>query len=94
VFDGVLRNPIFVGIWVTTSCLQALIVEFGSVAFAVAKGGLDPEYWAISIGFGMGSLLWQQVVINILFKLGQKYNVTRNNKRKRRAGQQTVEVTH
>lgn len=76
-----------------TSGLQALIIQFGSVAFAVSEHGLSAEYWAISIGFGLGGLLWQQVVINIVFKLGQKYNVTRNSKRRRKAGHQTVEVS-
>mmetsp|Transcript_839 Transcript_839/g.1169 ORF Transcript_839/g.1169 Transcript_839/m.1169 type:complete len:1176 (-) Transcript_839:130-3657(-) len=84
VFEGILRNPLFCGILVVTAALQALIVEFGTVAFHVSEGGLNGTHWGISIGCGAGALPVQQV-INILFGLAQKYNGLRNKGRLQKA---------
>ena len=43
-------------------------MEFGTVAFAVADGGLEAKYWGLSLLIGAGSLPVQQI-INILFAL-------------------------
>jgi Ca2+ transporting ATPase len=83
VFKGVLDNYIFCTILLLTSCLQALIVEFGSLAFKVAESGLSARFWALSLILGAGSLPVQQV-INQLYRLGQKYNIERNTSRKNR----------
>ena len=83
VFKGVLNNPLFCCIWIVTSILQALIVQFGSVAFHVSKGGLDAKYWGFSLAFGIGSLPVQQL-INLVYRAGQRYNGWRHKRRLKR----------
>jgi hypothetical protein len=61
-------NPMFYGILFTTAGLQALIVQYGSLAFHVVAGGLSGKMWAISLGFGAGSLLIQQL-INLIYRI-------------------------
>jgi P-type Ca2+ transporter type 2B len=60
-----------------TSALQVIIVEFGSIAFHVAEGGLDAKYWGWSILLGSGELVVQQI-INIIYYASEKYVVRRN----------------
>jgi Ca2+ transporting ATPase len=92
VFKGILANPYFCTIWVITSGLQALIVEFGSIAFHVYEGGLPAKYWGISMAFGLGSFPVQQL-INYLYRLSKKYKGYRIKKRvKRNARQATRQV--
>jgi hypothetical protein len=57
VFQGILKNRIFIGIFFLTIIGQAIIVEFGEKVFHVAKGGLSVTTWLVCIGFGSGSLL-------------------------------------
>lgn len=64
VFSGILDNPLFFGILLTTAALQALIVEFGSVAFRTVH--LKAFYWGVSLAFGAVSLIVQQI-INLVF---------------------------
>jgi Ca2+ transporting ATPase len=90
VFKGVLSNPYFCTIWVVTSGLQALIVEYGSIAFHVYAGGLSAKYWAISMAFGLGSLPIQQI-INFLYRLSKKYKGYRINKRLKKNARQATE---
>jgi hypothetical protein len=80
VFSGILNNPIFVSILLITSGLQAIIVQFGSIAFHVSEGGLEAKYWGWSILFGAGELVVQQI-INVIYKMSQKYALRRNMKR-------------
>jgi P-type Ca2+ transporter type 2B len=86
VFKGLLNNPMFYGIWISTALLQALIVEFGYIAFHVAKDGLEPKYWLLSMGIGACELIVQQI-INVLFRVGQSVKIQRNLKRARKDGQ-------
>jgi hypothetical protein len=92
VIGGVLNNPIFCTIWVGSACLQALIVEFGSVAFKVSSKGLSLKYWLISIGIGAGVLPWQQL-INTFFYFAQQIKLNRNETRKKKAARQAVRRT-
>ena len=78
------------GILITTSFLQAIIVEFGSIAFSVHDDGLDAKYWGISLAFGSFSLVWQQV-INFFYRLGQRYNIHKNKKRMKKYGHLTLQ---
>lgn len=78
-------NWLFCTIMLVTSILQVLIVQFGSVAFAVAEGGLPLKYWGLSLLLGFGSLPVQQV-INLLYSLGMNYKVHRNRKRLKKNG--------
>jgi hypothetical protein len=84
VFVGILDNSLFNGIWLTTAVFQVLIVEFGSVAFKVAKGGLELKFWGLSMLLGLGSLPVQQV-INVFAAMGH-----RNKKRTARLGHMTT----
>lgn len=68
VFRGLLKNWLFIGIIVSTSVLQVIMVELGGKAMHVADGGLNGTYWGLSIGLGVGSLLVQQI-INVLYQL-------------------------
>lgn len=80
VFSGILNNYIFVGILLITAGLQAIIVEFGSIAFHVHEDGLPADLWGWSLLLGSGELLVQQV-INVIYRLSQKYKINRNKKR-------------
>jgi len=66
VFRGIHKNPLFCGVLLITAAAQAVIIEFGGSAMHVYLEGLSGKYWGISIAFGVGSLLWQQV-LNVLF---------------------------
>jgi len=67
VFKGVLNNPLFCGILVTTAILQVIMVQFGSYAMSVIPGGLSLRYWGLCIALGFGSLPVQQI-INVLVR--------------------------
>lgn len=83
VFKGVLKNPLFCGIWLSTSVIQVLIVEYGSLVMSVAPhGSLTGIYWGVCLAFGVGSLLIQQV-INVVFLAIEKIQVIRNTHRQR-----------
>jgi len=71
IFKGLFKNWLFVGILVTTSILQVIMVELGGKAMHVADGGLEGKYWALSIGIGVGSLPVQQL-INAMFRVVTK----------------------
>jgi len=60
VFKGFFSNPMFYGIWVVTFVVQVLIVWFGGRLFFVAI--LTPEQWLWCVCFGVGTLLWFQIV--------------------------------
>jgi hypothetical protein len=70
----------FVGILLVTSGLQAIIVQYGSIAFHVSKGGLSAKYWGWSLLFGSFELIVQQV-INVLYRIGQNSKIHRNKTR-------------
>jgi hypothetical protein len=86
VFKGVLNNPLFCSILVITAMLQVIIVEFGQVAFSVVKGGLDPEFWLLSIVLGAVSLPVQQI-INVLYNISVQKKGSRSKRRLKREGQ-------
>lgn len=70
------NNRLFVGILFSTAILQILIVQFGSVAFKVAEGGLSLQHWALSLFLGALSLIVQQI-INVLYFCGQWFHIYR-----------------
>ncbi|CAF1139095.1 unnamed protein product [Adineta ricciae] len=63
VFRGIFRNPFFYCIWLFCFGAQILIVTFGGRVFSCAR--LNIQQWAWSILFGVGSLLWQQIILCI-----------------------------
>jgi hypothetical protein len=93
VFAGICNNHIFVAILVITSALQVIIVQFGSIAFHVSKGGLDAKYWGWSILFGSGELLVQQI-INTVYYWSETYVFHRNKKRFEKNQQLTTQRTN
>ncbi|KAM7538138.1 hypothetical protein Aperf_G00000064693 [Anoplocephala perfoliata] len=62
-FSGVQKNLLFSCIWLTTFAGQVIIVQFGGVALSTVP--LDAEQWMWCIFFGLGTLLWGQVLISI-----------------------------
>ncbi|XP_055353324.1 plasma membrane calcium-transporting ATPase 2-like isoform X2 [Paramacrobiotus metropolitanus] len=63
VFAGIHRNPIFLIIWVGTVVSQVILIEYGSYAFSTLS--LTPEQWMWCLLFGVGTLVWQQLVTSI-----------------------------
>ena len=57
-----------------------IIVQFGSIAFHVAEGGLEAKYWGYSLAFGAGELIVQQV-INVVYSISARYALHRNKTR-------------
>jgi len=63
VFVGIFTNPIYYVIWIVTLISQILIIEFGGIAFSTTP--LNVEQWTWCIFFGVGVLLWQQIVTSV-----------------------------
>lgn len=63
VFDGLQRNLVFIGIWIGTFIAQIVIIQWGGYAFSTAA--LDLYQWIWCLFFGVGGLLWGQVVTSI-----------------------------
>ncbi|XP_067683198.1 plasma membrane calcium-transporting ATPase 2-like isoform X2 [Haliotis asinina] len=63
VFEGLQRNPVFIGIWIGTVVAQIFIVQLGGVAFHTKGLSLEQWFWCIFLGFG--ALLWGQVITSI-----------------------------
>ncbi|OQV19585.1 Plasma membrane calcium-transporting ATPase 3 [Hypsibius exemplaris] len=63
VFARFFRNPFFVAIFLTLLGTQAIVVEFGGNAFKTT--GLTWQQWLLCLAFGLGSLLWYQVLVCI-----------------------------
>nr|ACC43965.1 plasma membrane calcium-dependent ATPase [Philodina roseola] len=61
VFKGIWRNPFFYCIWIFCFGAQILIVTFGDQVFGCAR--LDMKQWGWSLLFGVGSLIWQQILL-------------------------------
>ncbi|CAL8074335.1 unnamed protein product [Calicophoron daubneyi] len=63
VFSGLQRNILFVIIWFATFILQVIIVQFGSYAFSTAA--LSPDQWMWCMFFGVGELVWHQLITSV-----------------------------
>ncbi|KAI5692756.1 hypothetical protein M8J75_000261 [Diaphorina citri] len=63
VFEGLFTNPIFYSIWVITMVSQVIIVQYGGIAFATHS--LTLEQWGWCLFFGVGTLVWQQIVTTV-----------------------------
>ncbi len=59
IFDGILRNPYFIVIWIVTFVLQIVLVQYGSYGFCCVP--LTLKQWMCCLLFGVGVLLWNQV---------------------------------
>ncbi|XP_043280837.1 plasma membrane calcium-transporting ATPase 2 isoform X4 [Venturia canescens] len=60
VFQGIFTNPIFYSIWIGTCLSQVFIIQYGKMAFSTKA--LDLDQWMWCLFFGIGTLLWGQVV--------------------------------
>merc|ERR1739838_205415 len=58
VFKGIWKNKIWIGVFVGSLSIQALLCEFGSIALSVHPKGLTWEQWLICLGLGLGMLPW------------------------------------
>ncbi|KAF7381925.1 hypothetical protein HZH68_015798 [Vespula germanica] len=63
VFQGIFTNPIFYSIWIGTCLSQVVIIQYGKMAFSTKA--LTLEQWMWCLFFGIGTLLWGQVVTTI-----------------------------
>ncbi|TNN06898.1 Plasma membrane calcium-transporting ATPase 2, partial [Schistosoma japonicum] len=63
IFSGLTNNLLFVIIWISTFVLQVVIIQFGGYAFSTHPLAL--EHWLWCLFFGLGTLLWGQVIISI-----------------------------
>jgi len=63
VFEGIFTNPIFYSIWIFTCLAQVLIIQWGRMAFSTAS--LTLEQWLWCLFFGVGTLLWGQLVTTV-----------------------------
>ncbi|XP_031772111.1 plasma membrane calcium-transporting ATPase 3 isoform X7 [Apis florea] len=63
VFQGIFTNPIFYTIWIMTCLSQVVIIQYGKMAFSTKA--LTLEQWMWCLFFGVGTLLWGQVITTI-----------------------------
>ncbi|XP_074094819.1 plasma membrane calcium-transporting ATPase 3 isoform X3 [Cotesia typhae] len=63
VFQGIFTNPIFYSIWIGTMLSQVVIIQYGKMAFSTKA--LDLEQWLWCIFFGIGTLVWGQLVTTV-----------------------------
>ncbi|VDM94842.1 unnamed protein product [Thelazia callipaeda] len=63
IFAGLFSNPIYYVIWISTMVAQIFIVQFGGRWFSTAA--LNLEQWLWCLAFGVGVLLWGQLVTTI-----------------------------
>jgi Ca2+ transporting ATPase len=64
VFEGILKNPIFIGLWFLIIGGQVIITQFGGYVFQVSLDGLDGTQWGIAFAVGATSFF-----INFFLKL-------------------------
>ncbi|KAI1732668.1 e1-E2 ATPase domain-containing protein [Ditylenchus destructor] len=63
VFQGLFTNPIYYCIWIATMAVQVIIVQFGGRWFSTKALNIDQWLWCVA--FGVGELLWGQIVATI-----------------------------
>uniref|UniRef100_A0A1B6GQS8 Calcium-transporting ATPase n=1 Tax=Cuerna arida TaxID=1464854 RepID=A0A1B6GQS8_9HEMI len=60
IFSGLFTNPIFCTIWLGTFVVQILIIQYGGEPFSAHR--LDVEQWLWCVMFGLGSIIWGQIL--------------------------------
>lgn len=63
VFERVFTNPVFCAIWLICFTVQVIVVEFGGLVFGTVS--LTINMWMWCIFFGIGELLWAQLLATI-----------------------------
>uniref|UniRef100_A0A1I8MV65 Calcium-transporting ATPase n=1 Tax=Musca domestica TaxID=7370 RepID=A0A1I8MV65_MUSDO len=70
VLEGFFTNPIFYSIWIATVVSQVVIVQYGKMAFSTKALSLDQWLWCIF--FGLGTLVWGQLITSLPTKRFEK----------------------
>jgi len=65
IFSGFFRNPLFIVIWLVTFGLQVALVQVNGMNEIFKCKALGPKLWMWSMAFGLGELIWHQLVITI-----------------------------
>jgi len=65
VFEGILRNKFFGGIWISTIGLQIVFASLGGPAVGCSSRGLNGGQWLFCFAVGAGVLPWQ-LLINLI----------------------------
>lgn len=60
IFSGLIHNPVFCVIWVVTFALQVVIIQIGGEPFSVHP--LNVQQWLWCLLFGVGTLVWGQIL--------------------------------
>eukprot|EP00070_Physeter_catodon_P038303 XP_028345197.1 plasma membrane calcium-transporting ATPase 2-like [Physeter catodon] len=55
IFQGVLKNKMWMFITILIGCVQALVVQFGNRAMSCHQQGLTGMQWIVTLAFGVGS---------------------------------------
>ncbi|XP_050517165.1 plasma membrane calcium-transporting ATPase 1-like [Diabrotica virgifera virgifera] len=63
IFEGIFTNPIFYTIWIATCIAQVGIIHVGGIAFSTTS--LDRDQWFWCVFFGVGTLLWTQLLLTL-----------------------------
>ncbi|XP_060661214.1 LOW QUALITY PROTEIN: plasma membrane calcium-transporting ATPase 2 [Drosophila nasuta] len=63
VVEGLFTNPIFYTIWIFTMISQVVIIQYGKMAFSTKA--LSLEQWLWCIFFGIGTLVWGQLITSV-----------------------------
>ncbi|KAL9907738.1 plasma membrane calcium-transporting ATPase 2 isoform X4 [Glossina fuscipes] len=63
VVEGLFTNPIFYTIWIFTMISQVIIIQYGKMAFSTKALSIDQWLWCVF--FGIGTLVWGQVVTSV-----------------------------
>ncbi|XP_073816254.1 plasma membrane calcium-transporting ATPase 3-like [Musca autumnalis] len=67
VLEGIFTNPIFYTIWIGTMISQVVIIQYGKMAFSTKALSLDQWLWCVF--FGVGTLVWGQVITTVPTKI-------------------------
>jgi magnesium-transporting ATPase (P-type) len=64
VLSGITKNPTFIGVFLFSFGVQAIVVQVGSLAFKTAP--LDGRQWGVCIALGFLGMVWQ-LGINLIY---------------------------
>lgn len=62
IFEGICKNPLFLGVWFTIFFGQILIVIFGGRGMGVHLMGLTLVQWVVSVGLSFLAIIWNLVL--------------------------------
>ena len=63
IFKGLVNNPMFYVIYISTWIAHVIVIQYGGQAFSTAP--LTGTQWGWSIMFGAIGLVWQQIINTI-----------------------------